>query len=289
MSSFLPSIEEFNQLPVESQQSIISRFLANNTSGEEKAKLTKFQIFLEYLNKNNDQRGEHLFSIVCQNKERSLEKVIFKINEIELSHQAIEMLYNKSQLISTEFENLLSDFESVSLEIKYPSSLFNNIYSQSVDLKRKTIISKPPRIIISIFITGITETDKKFRDDKNVGIIRIDRTVQKIRGWLFQGSFDGCSSLTQIIIPSSITEIGNFAFYGCSSLTQVTIPSSLTEIERSTFNGCSSLTQITIPSSVTKIGSYAFELCSSLTQITIPSGIYTGNLGIKSSISITKI
>ena len=46
MSSFLPSIEEFNQLTVESQQLIISSQLANKTHGEEKEKLIKVQNFL---------------------------------------------------------------------------------------------------------------------------------------------------------------------------------------------------------------------------------------------------
>src|SRR5574344_1574471 len=47
---------------------------------------------------------------------------------------------------------------------------------------------------------------------------------------LTDNAFNGCSSLTSIEIPSSVTSIGNNAFYYCTSLTSVTIPSSVTSI-----------------------------------------------------------
>ena len=37
-------------------------------------------------------------------------------------------------------------------------------------------------------------------------------------------AFDGCSSLSTINIPDSVTMIGNYAFYECSNLTEITIP-----------------------------------------------------------------
>ena len=86
-------------------------------------------------------------------------------------------------------------------------------------------------------------------------------------------AFYGCSRLTNLILPSSVTEIGGAAFRGCSGLTNLTIPSSITSIAESTFRGCSGLTSLTIPSSVTSIGIGAFSDCSGLTSVTIPSSI----------------
>jgi len=83
-------------------------------------------------------------------------------------------------------------------------------------------------------------------------------------------AFYGCSSLTSIAIPSSVTSIGDYAFSKCSSLASLEIPSSVTSIGNGAFNGCSSLASLEIPSSVTSIGYFAFERCGSLTSLVIP-------------------
>ena len=86
-------------------------------------------------------------------------------------------------------------------------------------------------------------------------------------------AFRGCSGLTSLTIPSSVTSIDWGAFRGCSGLTSLTIPSGVTSIGKNAFNGCSGLTSLTLPSSVTGIGWYAFKGCSRLTSLTIPSSV----------------
>ena len=58
-------------------------------------------------------------------------------------------------------------------------------------------------------------------------------------------AFDGCFSLTSIVIPESVTSIGERAFWECSSLTSIVIPDSVTSIGEQAFRDCSSLTSIT--------------------------------------------
>ena len=82
-----------------------------------------------------------------------------------------------------------------------------------------------------------------------------------------------CSNLESIIIPNSVTSIGDYAFYYCRELTSVTIPNSVTSIGDSAFHFCSGLTSVTIPNSVTSIGDSAFRFCTRLTLITIPNSI----------------
>ena len=98
-------------------------------------------------------------------------------------------------------------------------------------------------------------------------------------------TFYHCDSLTSVTIGDSVATIGSYAFCGCSSLTSITIPDSVTTIGNSAFNSCDSLTSVTIGDSVTTIGEYAFAWCDSLTSVyckatTPPAGVtsmFSGN------------
>ena len=72
-------------------------------------------------------------------------------------------------------------------------------------------------------------------------------------------AFKGNTTITSVVIPNSVTSIGNMAFAACSGLTSITIPNSVTIIGEYAFYNCTGLTSITIPNSVTSIESYAFE------------------------------
>jgi hypothetical protein len=112
------------------------------------------------------------------------------------------------------------------------------------------------------------------------------------------------TNVTSIVIPASITNITDLAFYECSSLTTISvatsnlvyssvagilfnknqtaliaypevltggypIPTGVASIGDSAFEGCTNLTSVTIPASVTNIGQAPFEGCSALTAISV--------------------
>ena len=79
----------------------------------------------------------------------------------------------------------------------------------------------------------------------------------------------GCS---QTVIPNSVTQIGDSAFYCCRTLQSIVIPNSVTKIGDGAFSVCSSLQSIVIPDSVKEIREGAFYLCTSLQSIIIPKG-----------------
>lgn len=65
-------------------------------------------------------------------------------------------------------------------------------------------------------------------------------------------------SVTELTIPSGVTEISDYAFFGYAGLTRVTLPNGLTTIGKSAFSNCPSLKKINVPSSVRTIAEGAF-------------------------------
>ena len=126
-------------------------------------------------------------------------------------------------------------------------------------------------------------------------------------------AFYGSTELTSIVVPNSVTEIGQEAFGNCPGLTSIVvesgnprfdsrnncnaiiettdneliagckntiIPNSVTKIGNFAFGACVSLTSIVIPNSVTEIGHYAFYSCDSLTSIDIPNSVIEIGYGV---------
>ena len=73
--------------------------------------------------------------------------------------------------------------------------------------------------------------------------------------------------IVSITIPSTVTSIGQRAFYGYRKLASLTIPEGVSSIGESAFNGCEALGTLTLPSSLKSLGNYAFAYCSALNVI----------------------
>ncbi len=76
------------------------------------------------------------------------------------------------------------------------------------------------------------------------------------------------SLVTDLVIPSGITAIKNYAFNGCS-ISSVAIPNEATSIGTSAFQGCTKLTSAVIPDEVGSLGVSAFEGCTALKEAKI--------------------
>ena len=81
------------------------------------------------------------------------------------------------------------------------------------------------------------------------------------------GVLKGCTSLTSVSLPASVTKIPSHMFDGCTSLTSVTALSEIESIGDGAFRTCSSLTGIDFPGTLKSIGSSAFQGCASLVNV----------------------
>ncbi len=83
-------------------------------------------------------------------------------------------------------------------------------------------------------------------------------------------------TITTIILPDSINELGDAAFRKCHGLKEiVNFPKSITKINTRLFSECLALESIVLPEGITSIGKLAFIGCSSLKEISIPSSVRT--------------
>ena len=89
---------------------------------------------------------------------------------------------------------------------------------------------------------------------------------------------DNClkdSAVEQIVLPSTVKEIGDYAFSGCKSLISVTLQEGLETIGDHAFSGCENLTSVTLPEGLVTIGERAFNNCENLTSVNLPEGLET--------------
>lgn len=85
----------------------------------------------------------------------------------------------------------------------------------------------------------------------------------------YQGTFRNQLNLTDVILPETLTKIGNRAFSGCTSLANINFPLALASIGNNAFSRCSSMEGVKLPSTVTTIGTSAFQYCTGLTRVSI--------------------
>ena len=80
------------------------------------------------------------------------------------------------------------------------------------------------------------------------------------------GAFEGCTSITAVVIPDGVTEIQDNAFYGCTSLETVTIPSSVTLLRNCAFCDCPNLRAVYFKGDAPQQANYVFDSTENVTM-----------------------
>lgn len=112
-----------------------------------------------------------------------------------------------------------------------------------------------------------------FRGNTTVTNVVIPDSVTTIG----EHAFAECTALVSIKIPNSVKSVGKNAFANCLSLTRATVGTAVKELSYEMFYNCRKLTEVSLPQGMKKIGSRAFANCSALATLTLPFN--TKNLG----------
>lgn len=101
------------------------------------------------------------------------------------------------------------------------------------------------------------------------GAYVIPNSVVDIR----ENAFWGCHNLTSVVISDGVKNIGNRAFYDCINLTSVSMGNNVENIGEGAFYNCSNMSSCALGNRVTSIGDDAFNSCISLGTIEIPNSV----------------
>ena len=110
--------------------------------------------------------------------------------------------------------------------------------------------------------------------DRNLSEIIIPSKISEIK----ESAFSYQSGLERIVISNSVTRIGAKAMLCCTGLKEVILPSNLTRLEDKTFCLCSNLSHLVLPGNLMYIGECAFW-ATSLVSIVIPPNVTTIEAG----------
>lgn len=143
----------------------------------------------------------------------------------------------------------------------------NNAFNGCTSLTNVTHIDSGSNFAFgSSVFSGCTS----IKSTKNVDF---DKKSGDIRG-TNSSTFNGCTGLTEVTFPVSMSAVPANYFKGCTSLTAVTLPDNFTYVQRWAFKGCTSLKEIYLPTMTDDkeyeeqwCGKEAFAECTSLTDI----------------------
>lgn len=98
-------------------------------------------------------------------------------------------------------------------------------------------------------------------------------TLKITRGFsTAQGFIYNCQMIDNVILPDTITSIGEYSFYG-TGFSHFTMPKQVVRIGNYAFSGNYNLLNISLPDSLTSIGKSAFSGCSRIEKLVIPYNV----------------
>lgn len=155
------------------------------------------------------------------------------------------------------------------IEYANPVQIKVDYYNSSFSSVDDVLFNKDRSVLLRYATAGKTLKLSLSKD------VRHKYTIPKEVKRIQLGAFRNAIHLEEIVIPDTVSEIGDDSFEGCTSLKRIILPKTLKTISRGMFDGCTSLETIVIPESVLELGDFAFSNCVSLKRLTLPKYLKT--------------
>jgi len=148
------------------------------------------------------------------------------------------------------------------------------------------------------FVQKVTSLSKslkisgKYVFSEDYSLVEVDGTIEKLGVGTFSKAsslqkvtlsdkltelparvFEDCISIKRITLPSSLKNIGDYAFYG-TEITSINLPNSVETIGANVFYKVETLNSVSLSQNLKSIGDYAFAV-TSITEIQLPDSLVT--------------
>ncbi len=117
--------------------------------------------------------------------------------------------------------------------------------------------------------TGLKTLDGTFRGCTSLTEVKLPEGLTSLENSAF-----AYTAIKSIVLPDGIQKIPNSCFSNCKSLESIAIPDGVVEIGQSAFYNCTALLEVDMPAALTSIGSEAFRSCTKLAVIDLPERVY---------------
>lgn len=216
--------------------------------------------YCQYLNKHEHQSGANL-EYFDMKKLSSIMKVFALIVLTTILSSCVLNVENTAG----NLESIMGKAKNVStLRISGPLNGDDILYLREILTSESCKVSTLDLSDASIVDGGRMAYLTDFYGDK----VKVYTSKDKIGDFMF----GGCRFRT-VILPDTVTSIGEQAFSVCVNLKKVVMGNNVRSIGGSAFSCCSRLKNINIPDSVTSIGRYAFFSCTSLKKLVIGNSV----------------
>lgn len=194
---------------------------------------------------------------------RNIYLVFFLLSSVVVSAQTVSKSLNVS-VAGTLSTLLTADQKNTVTNL----TLTGTIDARDVKCMRDELISLKVIDISGATIAAYTGTGGTLSSSATYAANQIPEYA-----FSFSSTSKGKITLTNILLPSNLTSLANYAFWECTGLLEIKIPNTVTTLGEGTFKGCTNLASASLGNSVTKIDNTAFYRCYALTSIVIPGSV----------------
>lgn len=156
------------------------------------------------------------------------------------------------------------DFTEAGLRYSIHSAADKQVWLAGMDDSHDGVVDVPKTVThAGITYDVVAVSNNAFEFNEKITRVSLPTSVTEIGYW----AFISCPNLTTVFMSYGVTTIGMDAFTFCTSLKEVYLPITLKVLSARCFKGCSALEHINIPASVTTIQPYVFLDCTSLKSV----------------------